>query len=393
MLNARNFFMCLLLTGALLLLVAWWVPVNWFNTSPYSTVSLLAGLQPRALLGTVVDLLNLGPAGYTWLKLLFQFAWLLLVVCQIERLASDPVPMRPALIAGLSAIFAFSTVTYINFPAGFVDVASYAFMAAAILLMDSRHWKADLPTGALLNLLVMLAVLAHEKALFEIAILVLWCVWKTGLRNTAILFAPGLLLTAVYLYSVSSQATLGLPIEEYANILGSGLASGLGYLFSPSFNIWGILAGGGAFWILYGLFAWRFVAAGENKWRRGTLSALLVLLCLAPLLVAFDTNRLVALIWMPVLLMLTEINPGQIFDTGMRRAGLGLLCAMQLLNPPMLMYGSGIVPFNCYSMNLAQLLPFAANGTKVDQGPLDIYVHNRPMTRHLMRVCYPELAT
>jgi len=369
------------LAGVLLILATFWVPVSWLDTSPYPAASLLQNWQPRALLGTIADLFNLDASGYTILKLGCLFIWLTIVIQQLDDSLGEQ-PHRTLLLAGCGALFAFSTVTVITLgPAGFIDIAPYALSAGVVALLVRCDWQPDNKAVAAITAALLLAVVGHEKALFEIAILIVWSLWRTGWRNTAKLFAPAVILSLLYLMSVASTSTSGLSAEGYAGILSSGL----GYLLARSLNVWGILAGGGALWVLYGLFAAKFIAGATDSGRRAAVTATMLLLCLATLLIAGDTNRMVALIWLPTLLLITAVNPAAVFPSTGWRAGLVVLCLLQLANPPVLMYRSGIVPFNCYSLAIAKRLP---QGENVAQGPFDIYAHNRPdLLRDLVERC------
>ena len=72
-------------------------------------------------------------------------------------------------------------------------------------------------------------------------------------------------------------------------------------------------------------------------------------ICFLPLTVAWDTNRIVGLIWLPIFLLLTKIDLNSLF-TKSRVVFIGLifLCSFQIAMPPVLMPHIGVVPFNSY---------------------------------------------
>ena len=73
---------CFLFITTLLLIVAaaLWVPIKLQVHQEFYTPTLLNGIQPRALIGTLVNLLEIGPLGYSVIRLLSLFVWLYLIL-------------------------------------------------------------------------------------------------------------------------------------------------------------------------------------------------------------------------------------------------------------------------------------------------------------------------
>lgn len=77
-------------------------------------------------------------------------------------------------------------------------------------------------------------------------------------------------------------------------------------------------------------------------------------------MIAHDTNRLTALIWLPVALV-AGVMP---IERTLSSAHLAWVCTVlivfQLAMPPSLVFQNGMVPYNCYASAIAQRLPKAS---------------------------------
>jgi hypothetical protein len=155
--------------------------------------------------------------------------------------------------------------------------------------------------------LLVLATLSHEKSIFDISILLVWFSWKWGVRKAFWYFSPALLLSLLLLILLGNKVASGETPMGYISILGNGLE----FFWEESFNIFGVILGGGAFWLLYLITATSFLK-NLIPYRSQLLAFVVVLLmsliCISTLLVAHDTNRMVALIWLPLILVIKEID-------------------------------------------------------------------------------------
>jgi hypothetical protein len=374
----------------LMFLAALWVPIRIDFYERYLNANLFLEVRPRALLGTIGNLLRLGPVGFNYLKYVALYCWLSLIVCQIYQSVLSQITIERKdffVFFGLCLIFAFSTVTVMTYGPGFIDVAPYALVALAVIFVNRIGESISWPLLLAINLLLVLAVLAHEKSTFDIAILFVWVLGKKGIRQALIYLAPSILISALFLFAVSSKGASGTQPQEYANILLSGFV----FASQHSLNLWGIISGGGALWGLYFVLSYYFINDGNSRAEstyRFLIVSLMVLVCLATLLVAADTNRMIGLMWLPTILLIKEVNIRSIFQSSKSGAGLVSLCLLQFVNPPILMYNNGVVPFNCYSLTLVGYLPAEENVARLKMGPFGMYALSRPdLTRSLQESC------
>ncbi|MEJ2138055.1 MAG: hypothetical protein P8Y61_01155 [Gammaproteobacteria bacterium] len=375
-------------------LVALWVPIRIDFHEPYLGANLFDEIRPRALLGTIAHFLRLGPLGFNYLKYLALFVWYSLIVFQVYQavLARQAVTAATLLIyLALCFIFAFSTVTYMTYGPGFIDVSAYALVALAVIFISRLDTNINWLLLVAITILLLLAVLAHEKSVFDLAICFVWVLWKKSLRSAMTYVAPGILMALLFLSSVSSEGASGLQPKEYADILAMGFA----FLVRHSLNVWGIVGGAGALWGLYVIFSYNFVKQGNSRSdaaHRLLLVSAMVLICLATLLIAADTNRMIGLMWLPVILLVQEVDINKIFLAQKAALALAILCVLQFFNPPILMYNHGVVPLNCYSLRLTGRLPAEADVAPLKMGPFGVYALSRPdLTRSLEQRCldYP----
>ncbi|MCP4091510.1 MAG: hypothetical protein GY746_17230 [Gammaproteobacteria bacterium] len=373
----RSASIIILLSAAFLLAIAsLWVPINFSSYDAYREVSLFTGLKSRALLGTLAQLFRLGPVEFNLLVLGTLYCWLSMLLYQLYRslFATRKTSLNSTMIfVGLGYIFSISTVTVITYSsAGFIDVVPYSLVACAALLSERITPAINIKLIAGISLLLILGVMSHEKTLFDLGILATWICWKLGFRQMLINMMPATMAAIVFLMSVPGEGSAGLSPSEYLDILLSGLS----FLNSWSFNLWGILAGGGALWILYPLLARPFIDSANDshaRLKRTVTVVVMLALCLLPLLVAADTNRMVGVIWLPVFLLLGQVDLGKVFHGPVRTAGLIGLCMYQFAIPPALIYSHGIIPFNCYSLAIVNKLPKEADIVPQLMGPFGLY--------------------
>jgi len=337
-----------------LYLVSLWVPVWVDDFDVYRTASLLQGVRPRALLGTFTSVFNIGPWGFTVLKITALFIWLLIILDKIATtlFAHNRCTLWPLFVfIALSFIFAFNTVTYMTYAqVGIIDSIPYLLVLIAALLLDKAEQKtASFTKIFIINFLLICAVLIHEKSIFDIAILFTWIFFRRGLKAATLYIGPSILVSLEFLYLVRGQKTSGFTPEEYIQIFGWARK----FLMEYSLNIWGVIIGGGSLWVLYGIFSYQYISQaslGRAQKLSAFLTVILMLaICFLPLTVAWDTNRIVGLIWLPIFLLLTKIDLNSLF-TKSRVVFIGLifLCSFQIAMPPVLMPHIGVVPFNSY---------------------------------------------
>ena len=340
------------LAALYLFLVSLWVPISMDFVGDYRLSNLLVELKPRALVNTIAEILHLSNWGFNAIKVFALLGWLSLILYSLgQNLLSqtEPLPARELLCyLMLGLLFAYSTVTIMTFGrVGILDAVPYCFVITAVLLCQ-HFGPRSLFSCMAVTCLLTLAVLAHEKSIFDLAIIGIWFTWKWGLRKSSIFFLPSVLISSLFLYLVQNKVAGGLAPVAYLNILQAGLDFFWQYAYSPI----GIIFGGGALWIVFFTSAYFFITnQGSNQFPlRLGLVFMLTLLCLAPLLVAWDTNRMVGLIWLPTFLLLCELpNLKQLVCAPVTPWFLLLLCSLQLLIPPVLMPQVGVVPFNAYA--------------------------------------------
>jgi hypothetical protein len=382
-----------LTAAAFMAVVALWVPVSMVEYGAYYRSNLLTELQPRALLGTIASVFALSMHGFNLLILISQYVWLFLILHLIYRsvIGQEAITLKYLFVFfALGFIFSFSVITILTYsPAWFIDVVPYTFIATAIIFSNRIDGPVDWLALFIISVCVMLAVMTHEKSVFDVGILATWMLWKIGLRKTIIYLSPGILASSIFLLSVSTTANNGLPPGDYIDILLSGFS----FASQWSLNFWGILAGGGAIWMLYFIFSWQFINAApsrKNSMYRLLTASLMILICLSSLLVAADTNRMVGLIWLPTVLLLQEVDLQAIFGSFKARVGLVLLCVLQGLIPPVLIYNNGVVPFNCYAVAWISRLPSQNSVIPQTMGPFGLYILNAPiLNRPILEKCFP----
>lgn len=341
-----------------LFLASLWVPISMEPVGYYRDVNLLQELKPRALVNTVATLLNLSNWGFNALKVFSLFIWLTLILLSLSRKAirSTEQNSSSALFRylALSFIFAWSTVTFMTYGGvAILDSIPYCLVviAAIICLCFGPHsWLACL----LVTSLLLSAVLAHEKSLFDIAILGIWFSWRWGIFKAFRFFLPTAVTCLFFLWLVQNEGTSGLSALNYLAILHSGIQ----FMRVHSFSLLAVLFGGGALWGVYAIACSYFIAGSNSRFellKRIFLSIILLLICFAPLLISWDTNRLVDLIWLPTFLMLMELSEKNwVGKSPFVSFALAVLCLAQFFVPPLLRTNDLVFAFNAYAIPFAQ---------------------------------------
>ncbi len=346
----------LALAVALLLAATLWVPVNpqLMLTNPvYYHANLLAKMEPRALLGTLAGLLWLTPTGFIVLIQVFHGIWAGLLLWGLSR--SRPGQGVPSLwaVGLLGFLFVFNTPVFLsNVNSGLVDIPVFTLSLIAMLVLtdgDDAPSSVRLAVGAAI---MMLAVVGHEKSIFDAGLIGAWLLWKAGWRKAA---AYGLPVIAFYVLFIAVNADAknahNWTPTDYLKVVPNLWD----YLFTNSFNLWGILLAGGLLWVVLGWAATRFVRQGRQSggrgeaFRRAILLLVLVGLSLAPIAVAWDTNRLVAVMWIPTFLLVRETGMAAAMTIDRRLLAAGATMAvLHLFVPPAFALRMGALPVNCY---------------------------------------------
>jgi len=351
--NINTLFFSALLAGTLLYLFSLWVPFLPGSYDGWQKGNLFNEIRPRALLGTLAYIFDLEGHGFAMTKLISLWGWLTLIIWQIFRVLVGPAKKIESqtmlTIVCLSFIFAFSTVSQMTFgPLVFMDSVPYFLVIVAYLFFAKN--EEPLITHALFcTLLLFSAIAIHEKTIFDVAILLVWLLYKKGTIKALFLIAPTYILSLIILIIIKDRKLTGESPETYLNILKKGFD----FFVEYSFDLTAIAIGGGALWILYGILSYYFIrssqTSSDRKIRIGVIVAML-LCCFAPLLVAWDTNRLVGLIWLPTFLLIVETGSVLVAKPNkLQSIGFVLLCFLQLAMPPMLRDPGLIFPYNSYA--------------------------------------------
>ena len=361
----QKYFILILLPLIYAYVLSIWVPPNYDIGSIYNNVHLFDGLKPRAIFGTILEVLPWENYGKDYLanilRIISIFTWMYFINKQlyysvlsreINKLNTNSL----LTFLGLSFIFSVSSITLLNLSPIFIDALPFAIIAYVATSNYLLSEQEDTKKIFFITTLLILATLSHEKSIFDILILLVWFSWKWGVRKSLWHFSPALLISLILLILMSKKVTSGDSLIDYVFILGNGLT----FFWEQSFNIFGVIFGGGVFWLLYLITANQFLknlSPQRNKFLGLLTVFLMPLICISTLLVAHDTNRMVALIWLPLILIIKEINLYTVFYRFQSKLFLLVLCLIQALTPPMLIYKNGMVAFNCYGLWMSQLLP------------------------------------
>ena len=340
-----------IITLLLLTLSAFWVPIDFRLSGPYYDAELLNQLAPRALFGTVAKILHLGPTGYIFLRLLFEALWLFLIVFQITKSLKpdqDNSTSYTLEVAALSFLFCFNTVVYTtNGLAVFIDVVPYTLILSSVSLLLPSDGNVTITRYIGATLLVLAAVMVHEKSVFDLAILAVWITWKYGYKRSCALMLPASAGALCYLWLVSNRATNNLSPADSIKELG------FTFLLQELLNMWGIILAGGVLWVVFIIAAYFFMKTRARSRLEGlAVITTMIILCFAPLLIAHDTIRVVGLMWLPTYLLIREIDLKSALQSIHFRQWALVACLLQLLLPPILLFEQGVAPYNCYSQEL-----------------------------------------
>jgi hypothetical protein len=339
-----------LLAGLLLYLFSWWVPISDGFYDEWRQGNLFIEIQPRALLGTIANLFHFEDRGFTLVKIAALWLWLSLIIVQLTQCIR-----RPASSAQLyqwfcvCCLFAFSTVAQVTFgPVMLIDIIAYLFIVLVFLNLTSSA-PITLSQSLINTLLLTAAVATHEKSVFDIAILFLWLFYKKGFIRSALVLGPGIFSSILFLLALRSKRLTGETLDTYIDILHGGSK-----FLSSSFSLIEVLIGLGALGVLYLYLSICFISSKTsllNGYQRTFLVLGMFLLCLAPLTVAWDTNRLVGLIWLPTLILLVEAGKEALWPpSAYKMIFLSMLCLLQLAIPPILRFPPNVViAYNNYA--------------------------------------------
>ncbi len=364
----------LLLLGLLCL----WVPfIPDASGIQFDGINLFVELKPRAVFATLANVFGLSVLSYSQAKILFFLLWLYLLIEHLRQYlnVSNPFSSQGFIYFGLSFLFAFGPVAQLTLNLGYIDVVAYTLSLLCFLISSKAQSRSPL---VLLGIWAcgLIAILIHEKSLFDLAIIGVWLCWQRGIKDAMIKIAPPLLAATLFLWFVSHKVTSGLPPATYIEILQANMFA----IFPDSLNIWGIILGGGTLWILYATLSIAVAIEQKsivNMFKVTIASCMMGALCIAPLIVASDTNRMVDLIWLPCLMMIAALNWPSLFSSGAGKVGLISLCFIQFLIPPFLMYNHGVVPLNCYANSIAKILPLEDQSVPRHIGAFSIHGFNR----------------
>lgn len=391
MFNLKNIVPALT-TILILWVLSLWVPVNFQAPSIYYGADNFHGIKPRAIIGSIIYLLPIDKSNINFagnlIKFISIFIWLFLIASRLYEnflkkgqwlIEKESIGQYLALVF----IFGASSLTFITYSAsGIID----AFPAAIVaLVVCSAYLTGNSNTSnknsflriTLITGLLVTATWAHEKSLYDIAILLVWFSMLWGIKKGLLYFAPALLLSTALIIRMAHKVTSGESLEGYIKILSSGLD----FFWNYAFSVWGVIIGGGALWGLYWIASLQFIRTDSLQtkyWQRASVIALMLLICFLPLLVALDTSRICALIWLPVLLVMRQLNLGELLNTGTHKKILLLFYFFQILLPPALIYERGMAPFNCYGLWIGHFLEKRSEVNIQTRGPFDLSLHSRP---------------
>ena len=347
------------LAVGLFVLAALWVPIN-HRPVPrgYFETTWFEGFQPRGLMGTLAAALGLTPRQFVELNLIgeviFLFLLLLALVRAGEGVAAAPTRRWLGLVL-LAILLSFHQVLFFgHFLSGFVDIHSAALTLGAVHLLAFGTGPPRPLALGLAAALSGLSLLNHERSVLDAAVLATWLWLRFGPRVAAGYFAPVAACLALFFVPFSSQAQMGMSLPQYwANLEKVTL-----YVRQESGSLVGIFYGGGFAWLLWAYGASRLLRRQESGGSRLKAAAFVLVslaACLAPLLVAHDTSRLVGLMWLSTLLMLTTLRlPRQLARSRGLFRFVTVLAVLQLALPPLFIYKFDAVPLNCYAQNMVR---------------------------------------
>lgn len=330
------------------LVATWWqvAPSASAGADGYYLITYARGLRPRGLAGEAARLFGLTPAGFRWMLYAFHVGWAaLLGIALMASVRDDHGRMAPwsgPAGALLIFLFVYNTPSFLAAGYEFVDpVKDFLLLAAALILFASRAPLAT-TTAAVLT---VLAAMVHEIAVFS-ALAIAAFVWSRDGWKRAFAYA-GLwgVATLAFLALARARAEQGYAPEDYV----ANTMDGVRFLYWYSVNLYGLALAAGALWLVVGLAYVRFVTLRPSgrAWR-ALVAAAMYATCFAPLIVAWDTNRIVATLWLPVLLLILDTRiaaaPGRALT-----ALLAAAAAAQVFVPAAQIFKHTVYPMGCYS--------------------------------------------
>ena len=179
----------------------------------YYHADFFTRFAPRALVGTIARILHLEWKHFIVLRQLFQALWLFLIVLQLTKSLQPQRGSSSSIleVSALSFLFGFNTVLFTtNGLSEFIDVIPYTLVLCTVPLLLPRDGRATITRRIAATLLLLSAVMVHEKSVFDIAILAVWTTWKYGFKRSASLLLPSILGSFCFLWLISTRKTLGL---------------------------------------------------------------------------------------------------------------------------------------------------------------------------------------
>ena len=368
----RETIIIFFITVILVTIATLWVPITLPDesfSSPTFEANLFNKFSSRALFGTIVNIFSLNIFLAFLLPRLFNFLWLFLVIQYLAKetnIFCYSVFKASIIILSTGFLFAFNTNIFLDNVFPTIDpLARMLVILTVFFLFSEKNTNFYSYPNILAIIFSFSAVLAHEKSLFDICIISIWLFYKKGFKKILSYCLPLIIpfVTFIFLTPVNDQSILGIRPIDYIDKLMLG--NSIEYLFEKSFNLLGILFGGGFLWPIFFMCVSTFIRDGLNLSKKKVVyriiySSLLFLLCLLPLFVAYDTNRLVALIWLPTVFLIVETNFLLNILVNLRKKIIVFLCiVLQTFIPPVKIYLHGAVPLNCYaakSLNLIEKL-------------------------------------
>jgi hypothetical protein len=337
----------LFLPFGLFVLLTFWVPPHaYLINSNYYNADLTHHLTARALTGTIASFLHLSKPQFLVLVQLFKLAWLTLVCWHFFQWVKSP--LHATL---LCVVFAFSSYMYSdNTVTGFVDCVANFWVAAAICyaIRASTH-AYRIVDNIILFLLLLCALLTHEKTLFAATVLLGWMGWRGHSCFKPIVIAYGCLLL-LYVALTWKDAASGDTFMGYYSRLTTRYES----ILHRSFNLYGIFSSIGLLWLLYAWLGTRAVLSAPSKRERyAWVGALFlgVLVHLAGLLMAVDNQRIIAGMWACVFILIYDRRTllNEELAKSSRPIFFALLAALHVAIPPIFVVSQKGVPQNCYA--------------------------------------------
>ena len=244
--------------GALQVAIALWVPINRSVFPDYLHANLFEEVQPRALVGTLWQYFDVGAEWFLVSTQVALFVWLALVALLLDPPGEEAPPhsLNPRAI-GLTFLFGFSTLAFItNAFSGAVDIYAEVAVVAAVWALHRRQASSWRALGWFLFALAI-AIWIHEKSVFEAGILLLWVIYTRSRREAFVAVTTYAASFGIYALVTSGTRAAGADrtLAEYLDLA----TRFRDFLTHYSFNVYGVLIGGGLLWVLYARFAVRFV--------------------------------------------------------------------------------------------------------------------------------------